>query len=106
MEYGTVNAALEADVSSAKEKFGRLVDEYVIVVTERLCSLDNEMPGLMQRSDMSDHKARILRGLEALDRLVADYRGTAGQAGEPQSRRRRDDPAVGADGKQGSAASA
>lgn len=74
METRNLNAALEAEVSSAGEKFARLVDAYVMAVTEGLCSLEHQAPGVMTRPGISDRKARILQGLDVLDGLLTEYR--------------------------------
>ena len=51
----------------------RLVDNYVMIVTEGLCSMENENGPVTQTPEIIDRKARILAGLDNLDRLMSSY---------------------------------
>lgn len=67
-------AACEAEVLKACEGLDRLLDEYVMVVTEGLCALENENPRIMEQPQVLDRKTRILELLDTLDMLTASHR--------------------------------
>jgi hypothetical protein len=62
-------------VLKVTEGFARLVDQYVMTVTEGLCALESENGGVMAQPDIEDRKARILKGLDTLDGLMVSIRG-------------------------------
>lgn len=81
MEDGTARAAGDLEL-----QIGRLVDNYVMAVTERLCSLESHNPRVMGQSGFVEKRARILAGLDALDELVAGLRVSGARAGGPCSK--------------------
>lgn len=64
---------------------GRLVDNYVMAVTESLCSMENDNPGVMQQSGLVAQRAQILARLDALDELAAGLRDCSPRAGDAGS---------------------
>lgn len=64
---------------------GRLVDNYVMAVTESLCSMENDNPGVMRKSGLVAQRAQILARLDALDALAAGLRDRGPRAGDPGS---------------------
>lgn len=52
----------------------RLVDNYVMTVTESLCAMENDNPRAMGQSGLVAQRAHILARLDVLDGLAADLR--------------------------------
>lgn len=60
-----------------------LVDNYVMVVTEWLCSIENDNPGMRGRSEFVEQRAKILAGLDMLEDLLVDLRTSTPPSGSP-----------------------
>lgn len=73
-------------VDDLELQVGRLVDNYVMAVTERLCSIENDNPRVMGQSGFVEKRARILAGLDALDELVAGLRVSGARPGGLRSK--------------------
>lgn len=69
MEQRIANVMCDLELAVA-----RLVDTYVAVVTEGLCAMEHENPRIMEQAGFVERKALILKGLDALDGLVAGLR--------------------------------
>lgn len=67
-------AASKAELGEISDRVARVVDSYVMAVTERLCALENRDRDATERSEFVERKARILESLDVLDRLVAAFR--------------------------------
>lgn len=67
-------ADIEADVRKVTEDLANLVDQYVMIVTEGLCFLENENRRAMERPDISYRKVRVLKNMEMLDKMIAVFR--------------------------------
>lgn len=74
MGQEVLHAVSEAEILKACEGLDRLLDEYVMVVTEGLCTLENENPQIMKQEQVHDRKTRILELLDTLDMLTANHR--------------------------------
>lgn len=60
-----------------------LVDNYVMVVTEWLCSMENDNPGMRGRPEFIEQRAKILAGLDTLEDLLVDLRTSNPPSGSP-----------------------
>lgn len=69
-------SASDADILRETEYFARLVDQFVMVVTEGLCSMENENSRVARNPEIIVRKARILDGLDNLDRMMARYQNS------------------------------
>ena len=61
-------------VDAVAEGVAQMVDRYVMMITEQLCSLENQHGVAMARPEMAQLKAAVLEGLNALDGMVAQFR--------------------------------
>lgn len=68
------NPARNAEALQVAEKIARIVDEYVMDITEGLCSLENRNCGGKLLPKIGSLKVRTLENLDRLDRLMSDYR--------------------------------
>lgn len=75
-----LSAAGMAELLKVSDGFAELVDKYVMAVTEGLCSLENQNRSVMERSDLVEHRNRIMEDLDALDGLMAGFRDTVALA--------------------------
>lgn len=76
MREDTMPAACSTELLEASDGLAELVDRYVMIVTEYLCSLEKQNHGLLQQPEIVERKAYILEALDMLERLMASFRNT------------------------------
>lgn len=68
------NPACNAGALQVAEKLSWIVDEYVMAITEGLCTLDKRHSRIMRLPEVDNCIARILTSLDVLDALMSNCR--------------------------------